>query len=165
MKTYTWLFCSKTLLTVALLFGTLVPKRTISSISSRVVMVFKNCSQGLPLKFQVASFGAIEIFLGEFFIGSLTGSGTEMTIIINADRVFRPDLTYMTCCWWSIVTVISVTRVMALKCQKKVRASSRKKSQLLIIDYYKTKNVSPVRSVNPHNNSSNQSGYQAEIYF
>ena len=59
---------SKIFTTVALLFGTLVLKRLISSISS--CLVFKNCPQGLLLK---------------------------MTIILNAGRNFRPDLTYMTC--------------------------------------------------------------------
>ena len=76
------------ILTVALSLGTLVPERSISSISSRVIMVFKNCPQGLPLKFQGASFGAIKIFWGKFFIGSLTGSGPEITIIIYSSRVF-----------------------------------------------------------------------------
>ena len=61
-------------LTVALFFGTLVPKRSISPISSRVVMVSKNCSQGFPLKFQGASFGTIKKFWGRFLNGSLTGS-------------------------------------------------------------------------------------------
>ena len=111
--------------------GTLVPERSISSISSRLIMVFKNCPQGLPLKFQGASFGAIKFFWGEIFIGSLTGSGPEITIIIYSSRVFRPNVTYMACCWGSVLTEISVTWVMALKCQKKVRASSRKKAQLL----------------------------------
>ena len=115
-------------LTVALLFGTWVPKRSISSISSRVGMVFKNCPQRLPLKSQSASFGAIKFFRDKFFIGSLAGSGPEITIMVNAGRVFRPDSTYMTCFWWSVVSEISVTRVLALKCQTKVRASSRKKS-------------------------------------
>jgi len=82
-------------LTVALVFGTLVPKRSISSISSLVVMVFKNCPKRLPLKFQGASFGAIRFF-GSIFIGSLTGNGPEMMIILNVGRIFRPDLTYMT---------------------------------------------------------------------
>ena len=94
-------------------------------------MVFKNCPQGLPLKFQGASFGAIKFFWGEIFIGSLTGSEPEITIIIYSSRVFRPNVTYMACCWGSVLTEISVTWVMALKCQKKVRASSRKKAQLL----------------------------------
>ena len=67
--------------------GTLVPKRSISSISSRVVMVSKNCPQGLPLKFPGASFGAVKKFSGWFFIGSFTGSGPEMTIIVDSDRV------------------------------------------------------------------------------
>ena len=119
------------LLTVALFLGTLVPERSIPSISSRLIMVFKNCPQGLPLKFQGASFGAIKFFWGEIFIGSLTGNGPEITIIIYSSRVFRPNVTYMACCWGSVLTEISVTWVMALKCQKKVRASSRKKAQLL----------------------------------
>ena len=51
----------------------------ISSISSGVGMVFKNCPQGLPLIFQGASFGAIKFFWGKFFIGSLAGSGPEIT--------------------------------------------------------------------------------------
>ena len=118
-------------LTVALLFGTLVPKRSILSISPGVGIVFKNCPQGLPLKFQGASFGAIKFFWGKFFIGSLAGSGPEITIKVNAGRVFRPDSTYTTCFWWSVATEISVMRVLALKCQKKVRASSRKNAQLL----------------------------------
>ena len=54
-------------------------------------MVFKNFPQGIPLKFQGAPFGAIKIFTGKFFIGSLAGSGPEMTIIINVGRVFIPD--------------------------------------------------------------------------
>ena len=61
------------ILTVALLFGTLVPKRSISSISSRV-----------------------GIFWGKFFIGSLAGSEPEITIMVNVGRGFRPDSTYMT---------------------------------------------------------------------
>ena len=79
-------------LTVALLFGTLVPKRSISSISSRVGMVFKNGPQGFPLTFQGASFGAIKIFWVKFFIGSLAGSAPEITdytgkpIMINTGR-------------------------------------------------------------------------------
>ena len=84
-------------LTVALLFGTLVPKKSISSISSGVSMFFKNCPQGLPLKFEGASFGEIKIFLGKFFIESLAGRGPEITIKVNAGRVFSPDSTYTTC--------------------------------------------------------------------
>ena len=84
------------ILTEALLFGTLVPKRSISSISSRMVKLVENCPQGLSIKFQDVSFGAIKIFLGKFFIGSLTGSGPEITIIIYSSRVSRPDVTYMT---------------------------------------------------------------------
>ena len=120
-------------LTVAFLFGTLVPKGSISSISSRVGVVFKNCPQGFPLKFQGVSFGAIKFFWVKFFIGNLAGSAPEITInigipiMINTDRFLRPDSTYMMCFWWSVVPEISVTRVMALKCRKKVRASSRKK--------------------------------------
>ena len=90
----------------------------------------ENCPQGLPLKFQGASFGAIKFFWGKIFIGSLTGSGPEIKIIIYSSYVFRPNVTYMACCWGSVVTEISVAWVMALKCQKKVRASSRKKAQL-----------------------------------
>ena len=75
-------------LTVALFLGTLVPERSISSIFSPVIMVFKNCPQGLPLKFQGASFGAIKFFWGKIFIGSLTGSEPEITIIIYSCRVF-----------------------------------------------------------------------------
>ena len=86
---------------------------------------------GGGVKFQGASFGAIKIFRGEFCNGSLTGSGPEITIIIYSSRVFRPNVTYMACCWGSVVTEISVAWVMALKCQKKVRTSSRKKAQLL----------------------------------
>ena len=85
-------------LTVALFLGTLVPERSIPSISSRLIMVSKNCPQGLPLKFQGASFGAIKFFWGEIFIGSLTGSGPEITIIIYSSRVFRPNVTYMASC-------------------------------------------------------------------
>ena len=96
------------ILTVALSLGTLVPERSISSISTRVIMVLKNCPQGLPLKFQGASFGAIKFFWGKIFIGSLTGSGPEITIIIYSSRVFRPNVTYMTCCRGSVVTEISV---------------------------------------------------------
>ena len=125
-------------LTVALFLGTLVPERSISSISSRVIMVFKNCPKGFPLKFQGASFGAIKFFWGKFFIGSLTGSGPEITIIVYSSRVFRPNVTYMACWWGSVVTEISVAWVLALKCQKKVRASSRKKAQLLMnFKYFK----------------------------
>ena len=111
--------------------GTLVQKRSISSISSRVVMVSKNCPQGLPLKFPGASFGAIKKFSGWFFIGSFTGSGPEMTIIVDSDRVFRLGRTYTTYIWRFIITEITVIEVMALKCQKKVRSSSRKKAQVL----------------------------------
>ena len=103
-------------------------KRSISSISTRVITVFKNCPQGLPLKFQGASFGAIKFFWGKIFTGSLTGSGPEITVIIYSSYVFRPNVTCMACCWGSVVTEISVAWVMALKCQKKVRTSSRKKS-------------------------------------
>ena len=60
-------------------------------------MVFKNFPQGIPLKFQGAPFGAIKIFTGKFFIGSLAGSGPEITIMVNVGRVFRPDQTYITC--------------------------------------------------------------------
>ena len=63
----------------------------------RVWVIFKNCLQGFLLIFQDASFGAIKFFFGLFFIGSLTGSGPEMTIILDVGRIFRPDLTYMTC--------------------------------------------------------------------
>ena len=63
----------------------------------RVWVIFKNCLQGFLLIFQDASFGAIKIFLDYFFIGTLTGSGPELTIMINAGRVFRPDSTQMTC--------------------------------------------------------------------
>ena len=108
-----------------------MPKRSITSISTRVSMVFKNCSQGLPLKFQGTSFGAIKIFWVKFCIGSLAESRPEITIMVNAGRVFKPDSTYMTCFWCSVVTEITVTRVLALKCQKKVRALNRKKAQLL----------------------------------
>ena len=52
--------------------------------------VSKNCSQGLPLKFQGASFAAIKIFLDKFFIGSFTGSGPQMMIFIDFHRLFRP---------------------------------------------------------------------------
>ena len=86
------------ILTVALSLGTLVPERSISSISTRVIMVLKNCPQGLPLKFQGASFGAIKFFWGKIFIGSLTGSGPEIKIIIYSSYVFRPNVTYMACC-------------------------------------------------------------------
>ena len=68
----------------------------------------------------------------------MAGSGPEITIKFNAGRVFRPDSTYTTCFGWSVATEISVMRVLALKCQKKVRASSRKKAQLLklMLDNY-----------------------------
>ena len=92
-------------------------------------MVFKNCPQGLPLTLQGASFGAIKIFTGKIFIGSSAGmdrNGPEVTIIKNDGRLFRPFLAYMTCSRCSVAIEIYVTRVMALKCQKKVRATSRK---------------------------------------
>ena len=57
-------------LTVTVLFGTLVPLESISPISSSVVMPANNCSREIPLKFQGASFGAIKVFLGKFFIGA-----------------------------------------------------------------------------------------------
>ena len=96
-------------------------------------MVSKNCFQGLPLKFQGASFGTIIIFLSKFFIGSFTGSEPEMSIIINLCRVFGPHLTHTTCFSWSMVTLIWDILVMAINYQKKVRASSRKKAQVLNI--------------------------------
>ena len=40
----------------------------------------KNYPQGLPLKFQYATFGSIKISGNEIFTGSLTGSEPEMTI-------------------------------------------------------------------------------------
>ena len=113
-----------------------MPKRSISSISSGVGTVFKNCPQGLPLKFQGASFGAIKNFRGIFFLGHLAGSGPEKTIMVNAGRGFRLDSTCKTCFWCSVVTVIFVTRVLALKCQKKVRALSKKRAIVNINDSY-----------------------------
>ena len=40
----------------------------------------KNYPQGLPLKFQYATFGSIKISGNEIFTSSLTGSEPEMTI-------------------------------------------------------------------------------------
>ena len=47
----------------------------------------KNHPQGLPLKFQYATFRSIKISGNEIFIGSLTGSEPEMTIF---DRMGDP---------------------------------------------------------------------------
>ena len=81
--------------------------------------------------FQGASFSAWKILLGKFFIGSFTGIGPEISIIINFCQVFGPHLTHTTCFSWSLVTIIWDILVMAINCQKKVRASSRKKAQVL----------------------------------
>ena len=49
--------------------------------------VSKNYPQGLPLKFQYATFRSIKISENEIFTGSLTGSEPEMTIF---DRMGDP---------------------------------------------------------------------------
>ena len=68
------------MLTVALLFGNFLPKRLFFADSFSYDYRIKNYPQGLPLKFQNATFGSIKISGNEIFTGSLTGSEPEMTI-------------------------------------------------------------------------------------
>ena len=54
------------ILIVASFLGSLLPRESFSSIISKGDMPAQKCSQGLPLKFQDGTFGAIKIF-GKFF--------------------------------------------------------------------------------------------------
>ena len=86
-------------------------------------MAFKNRPQGLPLKFHAAYFGAIKHFMVEFFIGSLAGSGPEITIMVNAGCVFRPNSTKSN---WNLCYASLGTKV-----PEKSSSFEYKKAQLL----------------------------------
>ena len=67
-------------LTVASLFGNLLPRGCFFADSFSYDHRIKNYPQGLPLKFQYATIGSIKTSGNEIFTGSLTGSEPEMTI-------------------------------------------------------------------------------------
>ena len=50
-----------------------------------------------PPKISRRTFWCPKNFLSVFFNGSLTGSGPEMTTILNVGRIFRPVSALMTC--------------------------------------------------------------------
>ena len=60
-------------LTVASFLGIFVPRGSFLTIILKGDMLAQNCSQGLPLKFQAGTFGAIKIFRKKNFTGSSSG--------------------------------------------------------------------------------------------
>ena len=60
-------------------------------------MLVNSCAFIWYFSYKEVIFDAIKIFWSRFFIGSLTGSGPVITIIIYSSRVFKSGLTYMTC--------------------------------------------------------------------
>ena len=57
-----------------------------------MVIVSKNCSQGLLLKFQGASFGAINFFSGKFLIGHYSSHGNILPKKVRASRRKKAQL-------------------------------------------------------------------------
>ena len=55
-------YATKVSLTVASFLGIFVPRGSFFTIILKGDMLAQNCSQGLPLKFQAGTFGAIKIF-------------------------------------------------------------------------------------------------------
>ena len=68
------------ILIVASFLGSLLPRESFSSIISKGDMPAQKCSQGLPLKFQDGTFGAIKIFGKKIFTGSSTGCELEISM-------------------------------------------------------------------------------------
>ena len=88
----------KVFLTVASLFGNFLPRGCFSLIASRMTIVSKNHPQGLPLKFEYATFGWIKISGNDIFTVCLTGSGPEMNIFDRMGdffRVWRSQLSFL----------------------------------------------------------------------
>ena len=68
------------MLTVASFLGIFLPKESFSSIISKGDMPAQKYSQGLPLKFQDGTFGAIKFFGKIFFTGSSAGCELEISM-------------------------------------------------------------------------------------
>ena len=69
------------MLTVASFFGNFLPRGSFLTIILKGDMLAQNCSQGLPLKFQAGTFGAIKFFRKKLFtqvMNALVSSNTNL---------------------------------------------------------------------------------------